>query len=39
VNATMRPAMLYTLFVIAGLVVVILFPQITVWLPHYFGMN
>ncbi len=39
VSATMRPSMLYTLFVIAGLVVVILFPQITVLLPHYFGMN
>ena len=39
VNATMRPAMLYMLFVLCGLVVVILFPQITVWLPHYFGMS
>ena len=39
VNATMRPSMLYMLFVIAGLVVVILFPQITVWLPHAFGMS
>jgi C4-dicarboxylate transporter, DctM subunit len=39
VNATMPPALLYMLFVISGLVVVILFPQITVWLPHHFGMN
>jgi tripartite ATP-independent transporter DctM subunit len=39
VNRTMRPAMLYTLFIVAGLVVVILFPQLTVWLPHQFGMN
>jgi len=39
VNQTMRPAMLYTLFIVAGLVVVILFPQLTVWLPHLFGMN
>jgi len=39
VNQTMRPAMLYTLFIIAGLIVVILFPQLTVWLPHQFGMN
>jgi len=35
----MRPSMLYTLFLIIGLVVVILFPQLTVWLPHHFGMN
>jgi len=39
VNETMRPSMLYTLFLIIGLVVVILFPQLTVWLPHHFGMN
>jgi len=39
VNETMRPSMLYMLFVIIGLVVVILFPQLTVWLPHHFGMN
>jgi C4-dicarboxylate transporter DctM subunit len=39
VNETMRPALLYTVFLIIGLIVVILFPQLTVWLPHQFGMN
>lgn len=39
VNKTMRPALLYTLFLIVGLIVVILFPQLTVWLPHSFGMS
>jgi tripartite ATP-independent transporter DctM subunit len=39
VNQTMRPSILYTLFLILGVIVVILFPQLTVWLPHRFGMN
>jgi len=39
VNATMRPSLVYNVFLAAGLVVVILFPQLTVWLPHRFGMN
>ncbi|HEX8012277.1 MAG TPA: TRAP transporter large permease subunit [Casimicrobiaceae bacterium] len=39
VNKTMRPALLYTLFLIVGLIVVILFPQLTVWLPHSFAMS
>jgi len=39
VNETMRPSLLYTMFLVIGLIVVILFPQLTVWLPHSFGMN
>jgi C4-dicarboxylate transporter, DctM subunit len=39
VNATMRPSVVYNIFLVVGLIVVILFPQITVWLPHQFGMN
>lgn len=39
VNATMRPSLIYNLFIVLGLMVVILFPQLTVWLPHRFGMN
>jgi tripartite ATP-independent transporter DctM subunit len=39
VNATMRPSLIYMTFIVLGLMVVILFPQLTVWLPHRFGMN
>lgn len=39
INATMRPALIYNVFLVLGLIVVILFPGITVWLPHRFGMN
>src|ERR1022692_1072143 len=39
VNATMRPSLIYNLFIVLGLTVVVLFPQLTVWLPHRFGMN
>jgi TRAP-type C4-dicarboxylate transport system permease large subunit len=39
VHETLRPSLLYTLFVVVGLVVVIVFPQITLWLPHMFGMT
>jgi len=39
VNETMKPSMLYTLFLIIGLIVVIVFPQLTVWLPNRFGMH
>jgi C4-dicarboxylate transporter, DctM subunit len=39
VNATMRPSLIYMMFIVLGLMVVILFPQLTVWLPHRFGMN
>jgi len=39
VNRTMRPSLIYNVFLVLGLIVVILFPEITVWLPHRFGMN
>jgi C4-dicarboxylate transporter, DctM subunit len=39
INATMRPALIYSMFIVLGLIVVILFPQLTVWLPHRFGMH
>ena len=39
VNATMRPSVIYNIFLVLGLIVVILFPQLTVWLPHQFGMH
>lgn len=39
VNATMRPAVTYNVFLILGLVVAILFPEITLFLPHWFGMH
>lgn len=39
VNATMRPSVIYNIFLVLGVIVVILFPQLTVWLPHLFGMN
>jgi TRAP-type C4-dicarboxylate transport system permease large subunit len=35
----MRPSLIYMTFIVLGLMVVILFPQLTVWLPHRFGMN
>src|SRR3984893_2919854 len=38
VNATMRPALIYSMFIALGLIVVILFPQLTVWLSHHFSM-
>ena len=33
VNATMRPSWVYNVFLVLGLIVVALFPQITLWLP------
>jgi C4-dicarboxylate transporter DctM subunit len=39
VNATMRPSMIYSAFLVLGLVIVVLFPQITTWVPHLFGMH
>lgn len=39
VNAAMRPSAYYNLFLILGVVVVILFPEITTWLPTVFGMR
>ena len=38
-NATMRPSVVYNIFLLLGLILVILFPQLTVWLPHQFGMH
>ena len=39
VNATMRPSLIYSAFLVLGLVIVVLFPQITTWVPHLFGMH
>jgi C4-dicarboxylate transporter DctM subunit len=39
VNATMRPSMIYNAFLVLGLVIVVLFPQITISVPHFFGMH
>jgi C4-dicarboxylate transporter DctM subunit len=38
-NPTMRPSLIYNIFLVLGLILVILFPQITLWLPHHFGMQ
>ena len=39
VNATMRPTLIYSAFLVLGLVIVVLFPQITTWVPALFGMH
>lgn len=39
VNATMRPSLIYSAFLVVGLVIVVLFPQITTSVPHLFGMH
>jgi C4-dicarboxylate transporter, DctM subunit len=39
VNATMRPSFIYNVVLVLGLVLVILLPQITVWLPHLMGLR
>jgi C4-dicarboxylate transporter DctM subunit len=39
INATMRSSAYYNVFLILGVIVVILFPQITLWLPTLFGMR
>ena len=36
---TMRPALIYTSFLLIGLVLAILLPQVTLWLPHLFGLH
>ena len=36
---TMWPSLIYTIFLLLGLVVAVLFPQITLWLPHVFGLH
>lgn len=38
-NATMRPSAMYNVFLILGLVIAVAFPQITLYLPHLFGMH
>jgi tripartite ATP-independent transporter DctM subunit len=38
-STTMRPAFIYNAFLLLGVIVVIVFPQITVWLPHLLGMR
>jgi C4-dicarboxylate transporter, DctM subunit len=39
VNESMRPSWVYNVFLVLGLVVVILFPEITLWLPRVFHMH
>lgn len=39
VNATMRPSWIYNIFLVLGLIVVALFPQITLWLPVQLGLH
>jgi C4-dicarboxylate transporter, DctM subunit len=39
VNATMRPSLIYSGFLVVGLVIVVLFPAITTSVPHFFGMH
>jgi C4-dicarboxylate transporter DctM subunit len=38
-NATMRPSMVYNISLVLGLVVVILFPAITLTVPHFFDFH
>jgi tripartite ATP-independent transporter DctM subunit len=39
VNATMRPSWIYNVFLILGLFVVALVPEITLWLPRQLGLH
>jgi C4-dicarboxylate transporter DctM subunit len=39
VNATMRPSLIYSAFLVAGLAIVVLFPGITTSVPHAFDMH
>lgn len=36
-NATMKPSLIYNVWLVIGLVVVMLVPAITLAVPHYFG--
>ena len=36
---TMRPALIYASFLLIGLVLAILLPQVTLWLPHLLGLR
>ena len=38
-NATMKPCLIYNVFLILGLAIVTLFPMITLWLPVQLGMH
>ena len=38
-NATMRPSLVYNVSLVLGLVVVILFPAITLAVPHFFDFH
>jgi tripartite ATP-independent transporter DctM subunit len=37
--ATMRPSLIYTAFLLLGLIIAIVFPAVTLGLPHLFGMR
>jgi C4-dicarboxylate transporter, DctM subunit len=39
VNATIKPSLFYNVFLFLGLVIVILVPDITLWLPRQFAMK
>jgi TRAP-type C4-dicarboxylate transport system permease large subunit len=39
VNATIKPSLFYNVFLFLGLIVVILVPEITLWLPRQLGMK
>ena len=39
VNATIKPSLFYNVFLFLGLIIVILLPDITLWLPRQFGMK
>jgi tripartite ATP-independent transporter DctM subunit len=39
VNATMRPTLIYSGFLVLGLLLVVMFPRITTSVPHFFGMH
>ena len=36
---TMRPSLIYTVFLLAGLVAAIVFPEVTLSLPHALGLR
>ncbi len=39
INATMRASVAYNIFLLVGLAVVVMLPQITLWLPHALGLH
>ena len=38
-DPTMRPSLIYNVVLVLGLILVVMFPQITVWLPHLIGLH